>query len=64
MGIANTAQSVTKVLTLGISFKFIMAGLIGSMGTIQVGLMSQQLTKLADGGEIKGKSHAEGVQGF
>lgn len=60
MGIANTAQSVTKALTLVFPLNLVMAGLVGSMGTIQVGLMSQQLTKLADGGEIKGKSHAEG----
>ena len=60
MGIANTAQSVTKALTLVFPLNLVVAGLVGSMGTIQVGLMSQQLTKLADGGEIKGKSHAEG----
>lgn len=37
-----------------------MAGLVGSMGAVQVGIMGRQLTKLADGGVIQGPSHLEG----
>lgn len=59
-GIANTAQAVTKALTLVWPLNLLMAGLVGSMGTVQVGIMGRQLTKLADGGVIQGPSHLEG----
>lgn len=56
-GIANTALGVTQALARA---NFIMAALIGAMGAAQTAIMSRQLTKLADGGEIVGPSHAEG----
>lgn len=59
-GIANTAEAVTKALTLMWPLNLIMAGIVGAAGAAQVGIMSRQLTKLADGGIIKGKSHSEG----
>lgn len=60
-GVANTAQGVTQVLaTVPIPFKFPVAFTVGAMGLAQVGIMTQQLTKLEKGGEIKGPSHANG----
>lgn len=60
MGIANTAQAVTKMLTLVWPLNLIMAAVVGAAGGVQVGLMSRQLAKLADGGPIEGPSHAGG----
>lgn len=59
-GIANTAQGVTKALTLVWPLNLLMAGLVGSMGAAQVGIMGRQLTKLEDGGLIQGPSHSQG----
>lgn len=53
--IANTAAAVVKVLP-----NYVLAGIIGATGLAQVGIMTQQLTKLEKGGEIKGPSHANG----
>lgn len=59
-GIANTAQAFTKALTIMWPLNLIMAPIIGAMGAAQVGIMSQQLAKLADGGPIVGPSHDDG----
>lgn len=59
-GIANTAEAVTKALTLVWPLNLVMAAVVGAAGAAQVGIMSRQLTKLADGGKIEGKSHALG----
>lgn len=59
-GIANTASGVTKALGLVFPLNLIVAGIVGAMGAVQVGIMTRQLTKLADGGEINGPSHANG----
>lgn len=59
-GIANTAQGVTKMLSLAWPFNLVMAALVGAMGGVQVGIMSKQLAKLEEGGLISGKSHAQG----
>jgi hypothetical protein len=37
-----------------------LAGLVGAAGAVQIGIMTKQLTKLAEGGEITGPSHAAG----
>lgn len=60
MGIANTAQGVTKMLSLMWPLNLVMAGLVGVLGGVQVGIMTKQLTKLAKGGEIIGPSHENG----
>lgn len=60
MGIANTAQGITQMLTLAWPLNLIMAAIVGVAGAAQVGIMSNQLAKLADGGEIVGPSHANG----
>jgi len=60
MAFANTAQGVTKALTLPFPLSLVIAGITGALGLIQVGIMTKQLTKLAKGGPIVGPSHAEG----
>lgn len=59
-GFANTALGVTQALSLVFPLNFVVAGLVGAMGLVQTGIMTKQLTKLADGGEITGPSHANG----
>lgn len=60
MSVANTAQAVTKALTLVWPLNLFMAAFVGGLGLVQTGIMTRQLTKLEDGGEIKGPSHANG----
>lgn len=59
-GFANTALGVTQALSLVFPLNFVVASLVGAMGLVQTGIMTKQLTKLADGGEIIGPSHANG----
>lgn len=60
-GFANTALGITQALsTVPIPLNFVVAGIVGTMGLVQTGMMTKQLTKLADGGEIVGPSHANG----
>jgi multidrug efflux pump subunit AcrA (membrane-fusion protein) len=59
-GIANTAAGVTKALGLVFPLNLVVAGIVGAMGAVQVGIMAKQLTKLAKGGEINGPSHDNG----
>lgn len=58
---ANTAQGVTKSLAdVPWPLNFVVAGIVGGMGLVQVGIMGKQLAKLAEGGELDGPSHANG----
>lgn len=59
-GTANTAEGVTKMLSLPWPLNLVMAAVVGATGTAQVGIMTQQLTKLEDGGKIEGKPHSQG----
>lgn len=59
-GIANTAVSVTKALTWGWPLGAIFAGIIGAMGAMQTAIIAKQMSKLADGGLLQGRSHAQG----
>lgn len=59
-GIANTAVSVTKALTWGWPLGAIFAAIIGAMGAVQTAIISKQMNKLADGGLLQGRSHAQG----
>jgi len=59
-GFANTALGVTKALSLPFPLNLYIAGLVGAMGLVQIGIMTKQLTKLSDGGPIVGPSHANG----
>lgn len=59
-GVANTALGVTKAWSLGPIIGPIMAAIVGAAGAIQVGVMTKQLSKLEDGGFLKGKRHSQG----
>ena len=59
-GIANTAVSVTKALIWGWPLGAIFAGIIGAMGAVQTAIIAKQMSKLADGGLLQGRSHAQG----
>ena len=59
-GIVNTAVSVTKALTWGWPLGAIFAGIIGAMGAMQTSIIRKQISKLADGGLLQGRSHAQG----
>lgn len=59
-GIVNTAVSVTKALTWGWPLGAIFAGIIGAMGAMQTSIIAKQISKLADGGLLQGRSHAQG----
>lgn len=59
-GIVNTAVSVTKALTWGWPLGAIFAGIIGAMGAMQTAIIAKQMNKLADGGLLQGRSHAQG----
>lgn len=59
-GIVNTAVSVTKALTWGWPLGAIFAGIIGAMGAMQTAIIAKQISKLADGGLLQGRSHAQG----
>lgn len=60
MGIANTAQGVTQMLSLMFPLNLVMAGIVGVAGAVQTGIMANQLAKMADGGEVHGATHANG----
>lgn len=51
--IINTAEAVTKALTLGPILGPIMAGIIGALGAVQIKLIASQ--KFASGGLFRGK---------
>jgi myosin heavy subunit len=58
---ANVAQGVTK--TLGAypwPLNLALAAIIGTTGAVQVGIMTKQLAKFADGGLLRGKRHTQG----
>ena len=59
-GIVNTAVSVTKALTWGWPLGAVFAAIIGAMGTAQTAIIAKQISKLADGGLLQGRSHAQG----
>lgn len=66
MGIANTAQGVTKALaTYAPPYSYILAAAVGALGAIQTGLIAAQIAKVkpikyADGGLLSGPSHSQG----
>lgn len=57
---ADVAAAVAKAFKEGPIIGQIMAGIIAAAGAVQIGIMTRQLVKLADGGEIVGPSHANG----
>lgn len=59
-GIANTALAVTKALAAGPIIGQILAGIAAAAGAIQTGIIARQLSKLEDGGLLRGKPHSQG----
>jgi chromosome segregation ATPase len=61
MGIANTAMGVTQAIaTMAPPASWVSAAITSALGLANVGIMSSQLSKLGEGGELKGKSHSQG----
>lgn len=58
--IANVAQGATKALSYGPILGPILAAVVTAAGAIQVGIMTKQLAKFADGGILNGKRHSQG----
>lgn len=59
-GIANTALAVTKALAAGPFIGQILAGIAAAAGAVQTGIIARQLSKLEDGGLLRGKRHSQG----
>jgi hypothetical protein len=60
-GIINTAVAVTQALASSPPpFSFILAAITAAAGAVQTGVITNQISKLADGGLLKGPSHANG----
>lgn len=58
--IASNALAILEALTLGPILGPIFAAIIGAMGAIQIAVIQKQMSKLADGGLLQGKSHSQG----
>lgn len=59
--IVNTALAVTKTFSAyPMPFAAILGGIVSALGAIQQGIIIKQMSKLADGGLLQGKSHAQG----
>lgn len=57
----NIALGVTKALgQWGFPLGPIFASVIAASGAVQIGIMTKQLSKLEDGGLLKGKRHSQG----
>ena len=60
-GVANIALGVAKALGAAPPpFNYALAAIVGAMGAVQVGIMTKQLSKMADGGLLNGKRHSAG----
>jgi len=60
VAIKDIAKGVTKAWALGPIIGPPMAALVAINGAIQVGIMTQQLKYMQDGGLLRGKRHAQG----
>ncbi len=60
-GVANTALAVIKAYaSAGPIVGAILAGLVGAAGAVQTAVIARQISKLEDGGLLKGKAHTQG----
>lgn len=57
---ANVAQGATKALSYGPILGPILAAIVAAAGAVQIGIMTKQLAKFADGGLLNGKRHSQG----
>lgn len=58
--VANVALGITKALSMGPILGPIMAAVVAVAGAIQIAQLNKQMSKLADGGLLGGKTHAQG----
>lgn len=59
--IASTALSVAKTFSQwGWPLGAVFGAIMSALGTVQVAIIAKQMSKLADGGLLQGKSHAQG----
>ena len=56
----NVAQGVTKALSYGPFLGAVLAAVVAGAGAFQIGIMTKQLAKFADGGLLNGKRHSQG----
>ena len=57
----NTGMAVTKAFAQwGWPMGAVFGAILSALGTVQVAMMTKQLSKMADGGLLQGRSHAEG----
>lgn len=59
-GIFNIAQGATKALSYGPILGPLLAAIVTAAGAVQIGIMTKQLAKFADGGLLDGKRHSQG----
>lgn len=59
-GTANVAEAVTKALAAGPIIGKILAAITAAQGAAQIVIMSRQMTKVEDGGLLRGKRHVQG----
>lgn len=57
---SNVAQGVTKALSYGPFLGPVLAAIVAAAGAVQIGIMTKQLVKFADGGLLNGKRHSQG----
>ncbi|MBB4036968.1 hypothetical protein GGR21_002882 [Dysgonomonas hofstadii] len=57
---ASVAQGVTKALSYGPFLGPVLAAVVAAAGAVQIGIMTKQLAKFADGGLLNGKRHSQG----
>lgn len=57
---ADIATGVAKALSYGPILGPILAGIVGTAGAFQIGIISAQFDKLEKGGLLRGKRHSEG----
>ncbi len=58
--VGNVAAGAAKALTYGPILGPIMAAIVAAAGAVQVGIMTKQLTKMKDGGLLRGFPHSQG----
>lgn len=58
--ITSNALAIVKALTAGPFIGPVLAGIIGALGAIQIGVITKQMSKLASGGVLGGREHKDG----
>lgn len=59
-GTINIAQGVLKAWSLGPILGPILGSLVAAAGAVQIAIMAKNISRLADGGLLRGRRHSEG----